>query len=199
MQNERGKPYCPPIAFTAVSKMSSVALGVAALPALRLAASAIALLSLAQMCGSCGIVEVVISVGGAGSTEGGRGGERGGRREEETDRVRDEEEKERQRQRQVCEREAQSERAGGQGIAGATFHYRTSVQPRTDQSFLRGALLGTSYVSLCSSLLHPSLHDHQNLEHQKEDSRRSDVAIKNVWYVNINSRSLKNHQSALPT
>lgn len=27
----------------------------------------------------------------------------------------------------VCEREAQSERAGGQGIAGATFHYRTSV------------------------------------------------------------------------
>lgn len=73
MQNERGKPYCPPIAFTAVSKMSSVALGVAALPALRLAASAIALLSLAQMCGSCGIVEVAMSVGGARSTERGMG------------------------------------------------------------------------------------------------------------------------------
>lgn len=80
MQNERGKPYCPPIAFTAVSKTSSVALGVAALPALRLAASAIALLSLAKMCGSGGIVEVVMSVGGARSTEGGRGGERGGRK-----------------------------------------------------------------------------------------------------------------------
>lgn len=127
MQNERGKPYCPPMAFTAVSKTSSVALGVAALPALRLAASAIALLSLAQMCGSGGIVEVVMSVGGARSTEGERGEGEGARREEETGRVRDEEEKERQRQRQVCEREAQSERAGGQGIAGATFHYRTSV------------------------------------------------------------------------
>lgn len=77
----------------------------------------------------------------------GEGEREGGGREEETDRVRDEEEKERQRQ-SVCVRERHSQRElEDRALPVLLSTIELASQPRTDQSFLRGALLGTSYVS----------------------------------------------------